>query len=76
MHGDFVCVDHIRQRQGSIDRKALFHRVTAEEWEFWADDALRRELRHELVSDEVGVDAFGDAGPHRRLLHPLAQSSG
>ena len=34
LHGDFVCVDHIRQRQGSIDRKALFHRVTAENGSF------------------------------------------
>ena len=76
MHGSFVFVDHIRQRQGSIDRKALFHRVTAEELELWADHALLREIRHELVSEKVRVDAFGDAGSHRILFHNLAQSSG
>ena len=76
MHGCFVFVDHIRQRQGSIDRKALFHRMTAEELEFWADNALLREIRYELVSEEVRVDALGNAGPHRILFHYLPQSSG
>jgi hypothetical protein len=76
LHGCFVFVDHIRPRHGSIDGKTLFHRVTAEELECWAEHALRREIRHELGSEEVRVDALGNAGPPRLLFHQLPQSAG
>ena len=76
MHGCFVFVDYIRQRQGSIDRKTLFHRVTAEELEFGTDDALLREIRDELMPKEMRIDPLRntralvpfDGRPSRAIL--------
>jgi hypothetical protein len=62
--GRFIFCGDIGERQRPIDRETLLCRMPTEELQLWTNDPLPRQIREQLMAEEMGINALRNpSGP-------------
>ena len=73
MHRRFILGCHIRQRQLPIHGQTLLGRMTTEQLELGANNTLLRQIRDELMTKQMRIDALGNPSSSGVLLDNLSK---